>query len=120
MNFEISAVADLHEEMMRRCRELDAALDRMVVDARAYAMADANHKKNRAVAYLESDGTVSKREADADIATAKSRYESLLAEALWRSSQLAVRSRQSQISALQTLAGAMRAEAEFARTGPEV
>lgn len=110
---------EIYKEMGKRCRELDHSLDLLRESAQSHALAESTYKHQKAEAYLNARGTVAERNAQADLECTKAHFEALLAEGLWRSAQLAVRSRQQQISALQSMASAYRAEAQFAQTGPQ-
>lgn len=115
---------DIVEEMWR----LSKLLDRGVAALRSSAaeVADAEHAYRRAkalawVAVLDAlpGATVPERTAWVQGATADERRARDLAEASRLAALEAVRSRRQQISALQTLANADRAEAELAKTGPQ-
>jgi hypothetical protein len=115
------SMAELIAEMNRLSTLLDKGLGELYRAAVKSAEADVEYKVSYSTAILEAEGgTVSEREAWAHKATQDQRLKFKLAEALLLSAQEAVRSRRQQISACQSVANAMRAEAEFARTGPGV
>ena len=84
----------------------------------AAAEADRDYRCAKAKAYLKAFGTVAALEAQAAVEISQLRFEAKLAEDLELSALEAVRSRRSQLSATQSLANAVRAEAELARVGP--
>jgi hypothetical protein len=63
--------------------------------------------------------TAARREAWVDAQTADLRYARDVADGLVRTGHQAVKSRQYQISLLQSTLNAFKSEADFARTGPE-
>lgn len=76
----------------------------------AAATADRGYRQNRATAYLATSGTVGERESSVEQLTADLRHAAKLAEDLKVAALEAVRCRRAKLSALQTLANAMRAE----------
>lgn len=113
--------ADVADEMRRLSRLLDKGLEAMRDQARELADAEHDYRKAKGQAWLSApDGTVPEREAWVNEATAKQRHRRDLAEGLRQAALEAVRSRRTQVSALQTLLNADREEAAFARTGPEM
>ena len=113
-------LTELYDEMLRLSRQLNAAIDHMTTAAHDHAEADNQYRMARAKAWLNADGTVGARNATADLATGKERYEARLADGMRQAGLEAVRSRRQQISALQSLSGAFRAEAEYGRTSPNL
>jgi hypothetical protein len=108
--------AEAAEEMRRLSRLLDSGLQALRDQAKEYAEAEDAYRMARATAYLTSTGTVDERKAHADLATSEERRRAHLADGMRSAATEAVRSRRGQISALQSLLNAHRAEAEFART----
>ena len=87
----------------------------------AYEVADAEHdyRKAKAIAWQTAPaGTVPMREAWVESETAEQRRRLDLAEGSRSAALEAVRSRRQQLSAVQSLLAAHKAEADFARTGP--
>jgi hypothetical protein len=82
------------------------------------ANAEAEYRKAKANAYLATSGTVGEREAQVDKTIADERYAAHLAEGLAQSALEAVRNRRTQLSVLQTVAGAIKEEMRFERTAP--
>jgi hypothetical protein len=106
-------------EMGRLSITLDEALSELRKRAVKAAELDTEYKKRMAECYLLAAGdTVKEREAHATIETAKLALDARIAAALERSAIEAVRSKRQQLSALQTIASAHKAEAEFTRTAP--
>lgn len=111
--------AQLIAEMNRLSLLLERGLGELYKAAVDLAEADVEYKTGYSVAILNAEGgTVSEREARAHVATRDLRLKYKMAEGLQLSAQEAVRSRRQQISACQSIANALRAEAEFGRTGP--
>ena len=109
-------LATLTAEAMR----LSALLDKGIVALRdagvAYAEAEHAYRSAKAMAYLETEsGTVAEREADVYAVMGDLRRARDLADGQRLAALEAVRSRRGQISALQTLISAHRAEVELAR-----
>lgn len=107
---------DALDEMRRLSTLLDDALSFLRRQTTEYAQAEDAYRMARAKAYLESAGTVDERKSRADLATSEQRQRAHLADGMRQAALEAVRSRRAQISALQSLLNAHRAEAEFART----
>ncbi len=112
-------LAELQDEMVRLSRQLNAGLDYLREQVTVEAEAVNDYRMAKAKTYIESEGTVDHRRALVDLATPSERVAAHIAEGMSRAALEAVRSRRQQISALQTLVAAHRAEAEFARTGPQ-
>lgn len=110
----------LQTEMLRLSSLLDSGIDTLIQFSRDFAVAEDTYRMARARAYLASSGTVDERKAQADLATSTERLESHTLDGLRQAALEAVRSRRQQISALQSLAGAFRAEAEYGRTSPNI
>jgi hypothetical protein len=110
--------AELVEQMRAASQALDAALRDLIDQSRKEAEADRHFRYAWSAGYLETSGTVAEREAETTILTEKERFELKLAEGLARSALEAVRSKRTQLSALQSAANAIREEAALARVGP--
>lgn len=112
---------ELVAELIRLPRSLDDALAYLRKMAQEWATAEDAYRLARAKAILNADGdTVSQREAQADIATSEERVRAHYADAMHKAAREAVRSRQAQLSAFQTVARVMEAEIELAKYGPDV
>ena len=119
----METVADFTDEAVRLSGLLDSGLTALREQARAVADAEAAYRKGKAEAWVGTateDLLAKEREAQVDAATADLRRTRDLAEARARAALESVRSRRTQISALQSLLAAHRSEAEFARTAPEM
>ena len=114
----MSDLVHLHQEMMGLSASLNEALNELRTRAVDSARLDSELKRTWSSAFLVAQGTVRERECHADQETADLYQRALIARALEKSATEAVRSRRQQISAMQTLAGAHKAEAEFTRTAP--
>lgn len=107
-------------EFNRLNRLLEAGLEMLREAPESLAKAEAEYRRAKAKAWVEhTEGTAKEREALVDAATAGLRYDRDIAEGLRRAAFESVRSRQTQISALQTLVNAHRAEAELTGKGPQ-
>ena len=112
----------LLSELIEEARRLSGLLDRGVGALReagvAYAAAEHEYRAANAAAYLSSSGTVAEREARAYETVGELRHRRDVLDATRLAALEAVRSRRTQLSALQSILAAHRAEAEFDRTGP--
>jgi len=102
---------------------LSALLDKGILALRdaAFAYAEAEHayRERNAMAYLETEsGTVAEREAHVYALVGDFRRRRDLADGEKLAALEAVRSRRTQLSAVQSLLAAHKSEADFARTGP--
>jgi hypothetical protein len=102
---------------------LSALLDKGVQALRQAGVefADAEHTYRRAksLAYLDApDGTVAEKEAHVYGMVGDLRHARDVADGVRTAALEAVRSRRTQLSALQSLMAAHKSEADFARTGP--
>ncbi len=108
------------DEMRRLSRLLDSGLEVLRDQAHEVAEAEHEYRKGVALAWPESpEGTVPEREAWVAGQCAVLRRRRDLAEHMSRAALESVRARRGQLSALQSLLAAHRAEAEFVRTGQE-
>jgi hypothetical protein len=106
------------DRMIAASHALDEAQAELETCVRRRANAEAEYRKAKATAYLATSGTVGEREAQVDKTIAKERYDTHLAEGLAQSALEAVRNRRTQLSVLQTVAGAIKEEMRFERTAP--
>lgn len=117
-------------EMSRLSRLIDQGLQAMRDQGRELADSEAAYRQGKAEAWArcpndpsgtkpaDRDWTSARREAWVDADTADLRRKRDLAEVMGKTAYQAVRARQTQVSALQSLLNAERAEADFARTSP--
>jgi hypothetical protein len=112
---------ELADEMRRLSRLLDKGIDALRDQAQEVAQAEHDYRAAKSEAWVSApDGTVPERQAWVDGRCAKLRYRRDLAEGLRQAALEAVRSRRTQVSALQTLCNASLEELKFSRTGPEM
>lgn len=111
-------LAEAASEARRLSQLLDAGLDVLRSSAGEVAETEREYRKARAQAWVtQTEGTAAQKEAQVDALTADLRYARDVAEGMRRAALESVRSRQQQISLLQSLMNAHKAEAEFDRTG---
>jgi len=117
----VTTTAEMNKELLRLIRLLDKGVQALTDAGREYAEAVDDYRRAKATAYLSLDeGTVAGRQAKVDDRCGVERRRKLLAEGMRQAALEAVRSRRSQLSAMQSVAAAFRAEMEFARIGPEM
>lgn len=109
---------DIVREMRERSYQIDAALNFLRSVIVKAAEAEHDFRKEKAIRFLAADGAVAQREAAADLATVHLRKERDIASGMKDAAMEAVRSRRAQLSAVQSVANAFKAEIEFARTEP--
>lgn len=109
---------DLTRLMLETSQALDVAQANLVDASAEWARAENEYKKARSAAYLSTEGTVAEREAKTDRVVERERYEAHLKEGLKVAALENVRSKRAQLSALQSIAAAVKAEAELTRYGP--
>lgn len=109
----------IEDEIAKYSRLIDQGIAALRDQAMEMAQAEREYRKAKALAYVQlTEGTAAAREAAVQGMTADLRYQRDLADGLRQAALEAVRSRRTQISALQSLLNAHKSEAEFARTGP--
>jgi hypothetical protein len=107
------------EEVSHFSGLLDKGLSVLREAATEVAHSEYEYRKAKAIAWQSAPaGTVPMREAWVDAETAGQRQRLDLAEGSRSVALEAVRSRRQQLSAVQSLLAAHKAEADFARTGP--
>lgn len=112
---------ELNDELLRLSAALDTAVDSLKQAAHEYAVAESNYRDEKAAAWRTAPaGTVPEREAHVDRATAEERRHRNLAEGDRLGWLEEVRSRRQQLSALQSVAAAVRGEVELAGRGEVV
>lgn len=112
-------ITELHEELWNRIQQLDQALAFLRKVSGEWSEADTAYRKKKAEVFLTSKGTDGQRKMRAEAECAELMEDAHTKDGLKQAALEAVRSRRSQISAIQSLVGGYRAEAEFARTGPD-
>jgi hypothetical protein len=112
---DLPTVRDINLEAIRLSRKLDAGISELARMAREYAEAEHAYRIARACAYLQApNGRVAERNAWVDQACSEQMLRVRMAEGLRMAALEAVRSRRQQLSALQSVARAVRAEMEMA------
>ncbi|MCP5089669.1 MAG: hypothetical protein GY949_01965 [Gammaproteobacteria bacterium] len=106
--------------MLRLSRMLDDGINALVAYGKEYAIAEDTYRAAKATAYLaQSEGTVDYRRAKVDSLCTKERGARNMADAMHNAAREAVRARRQQLSAMQSLLAAHKAEAEMAAYGPD-
>ena len=114
----MNTVAEFAAEFSRLSRKLDQGLAYLREQTKEWAQAEHDYRLLRSECWVTApEGTVAEREAWVDGRTAKARYRRDLADGMRRAALEAVKSRQTQISSLQSLLKAHQAEAEIAKYG---
>lgn len=123
-------VHEAFDEAARLSRLIDAGIEMLREQSKALAAAENVYRKAKAQAWVrcpndppgvkagEREWTAARREAWVDAECADLRYDRDLADGMRHAAMEAVRARRAQMSALQSLMAADRAEAEFSRVGP--
>lgn len=123
---------EVKAEFDRWSRLIDAANEELVTQGKAWAEAERDYRKAKAEAWArcpndppgtkagERDWTAERRKEWVNAQTADKGYRRNMADCLRWAAWQSCESRQSQVSALQTLVNAHMEEAKFARTGPEM
>ena len=111
---------EMQAEMIRLSHALDDGVETLRRFSRESAEAEAEYRKAKAVAWVTVDTGLlaAHRQAEVDARTADLRQKRDIAENMRRATMEAIRSRRGQLSALQSLMNAHKAEADFDRTGP--
>lgn len=113
------SLMDLTSELFRRSNLVDEAIEELKVRAREAAGADHEYRLSRARAFLATSGNIPEREAQATIAVGDLRRIAKTAEDLKMAAAQSLKARTTQLSAVQTMARAVQAERDLARTGPQ-
>jgi hypothetical protein len=117
---DVVTAAELAAEMRRLSAKIDAGVVELSRASNRVAQAEAAYRQAAAKAWLTCrDGPVPEREAQVKAVTAGERLVRDLAEGERVTALEALRSRRGQLSAVQSVAAAFRAEAEVARYGPD-
>jgi hypothetical protein len=108
----------LTAEAMRLSALLDRGVQALREASVEYAVAEHEYRRAKSEAYLSTGGTVGEREAQVYGMVGDKRHHRDLADGQRMAALEAVRSRRTQLSAIQSLLAAHKSEADFARTGP--
>lgn len=112
---------DLAVEMKRLSRLIDQGVSALVDQAKELADAEAEYRQAKAGAFVAApDGTVPEKEAWVAGRCAELRRKRDHADYMRAAALEALRSRRTQLSALQSLLAAYREDAAFSRTSPEM
>jgi hypothetical protein len=114
----VTDLPSLSVEALRLSSLLDKGVQALRQASLEFADAEHAYRRAKAEAYLTSEGTVGEREAQTYAVVGDLRHARDLADGLRLASLEAVRSRRTQLSAIQSLLAAHKSEADFARTGP--
>lgn len=121
-------LTEAEAEMRRLSLLIDAGIEAMREQAKKLAEAENAYRKAKAEAWVlcptddtgikaaDREWTAARREAWVDARCADYRQTRDIAEGMARAAYQAVRARMTQVSALQSLLAAHKAEAEFSRT----
>jgi hypothetical protein len=109
---------DLTAEALRLSSLLDRGVQALRQASVEFADAEHAYRRAKSQAYLTFEGTVGEREAQTYAVVGDLRHARDLADGLRQAALEAVRSRRTQLSAIQSLLAAHKSEADFARTGP--
>ena len=114
-------IGELIAEATRLSNKIDEGVRHLSRAAGSAADAERAYRLEKAKAWLTiPSGTVPERQAQVDAAVADERHARDIAEGERLAALEALRSRRAQLSALQSIAAAYRAEAEHSRYGVEV
>lgn len=110
--------AEMAKEGRRLSELLDGALAFLKEQIKAAAEAERDYRKAKAQAWVQSpDGTAAAKEAWVNGHVADLRYKRDIATGMEKASHQAIRSRMAQISLLQSISAAHRADADNDRFG---
>lgn len=112
------SLVEMAREMARLSGLLDDGLLYMRTNAVELSESEHAYRLDRAEAWARTMGTAKEREDAVNALSADSRRRRDVAEHMRQAAVESVRSRRAQVSALQSLLSAHRAEAEFSRIDP--
>jgi hypothetical protein len=114
---DVLTAYDLNTQMVAKSHEVDDALTEYRDATELWVEADRVSRRARAQAFVTAKGkTVAQNEALVDIATESETYEAEKWKALREVMRESLRAKLSQLSALQSQAGALKEELRLART----
>jgi hypothetical protein len=121
MTTDVLTAAELNSRMIAISQQVDDALTEYREASERWVGADRTARIARAREYLKADGkTVAEREAQVEIRCDIETWEEHRLDALRNAAREALRARQAQLSAAQSLAAALREELKFAGRSDEV
>ena len=115
-------VAKIAESMREVCQRIDSGVQTLADQARAEASAERDLSKGRAQAWVRLDRggtTAAERLAMVADVCADLEYERDVARGMWTTAREALRARQAELSAWQSLLKIEQAEINMAAYGPE-
>lgn len=123
MSRETPTMGEMVAEMRLLSRQVDSLVSELRIQAEKAAREDAAYRLafSRAVLTAKASGsrvTNDEASARAEVETNNLRVNAKVAEALADANKQALLARRTQMSALQSIAAAMREEMAFTRTGP--
>jgi hypothetical protein len=111
-----SALSDMITEARRLSTLIDRGVEALRSSAQDLAEAENEYRKARAAAWVAAEGSLAREiEANVDALTADLRMRRDIAEGQRQAALEALRSRRTQLSALQSILAASRSEMELAR-----
>jgi hypothetical protein len=124
--YETPSISELVEELREKLDNVDESIGELYGANAKYAEAEHEYRMARARAWIQTveeykskprseRPTVDHIEAIVDLSVEKERFRAKLAEGIKEAAMESVRSRRTQLSAVQTVANAYRAEIEFSR-----
>lgn len=114
-------LGDMIAEVERLSRQVDEGVRDLAEAAEAVAIAEFNYRKAKAEAWVKIEGgTVAQKQAKIDGLTANHRYARDRAENDKTVAVESLRSKRAQLSAVQTVITAYRAETQLAGFGPNM
>lgn len=113
-----TSLSKLNADLNSTAQELLAECDSQAECAKDYAIKENAYRLAKAKAMLKAEGTVDVKKAQVDLLTEKERLACHIAEGLLDATRERIRSLRAVLSALQTISGAHKAEADYDRTGP--
>lgn len=107
-------IPELTQALLSTAADLRTANEELYKLSVEWAHAEDEYRKAKAIAYLAASGTINERNAHVDKVCSSERLKAHLAEAEKEAKKKLVESLQAQLSALQTIAGMLRAEMNLA------
>lgn len=113
-------IARYEDEIYRLSELIDRGIKSLVEASREVADTEHAYRKAKAIAWVNApSGLAAARDAWVEAETADEKRSAELAEGMRMAALEAARSRRQQLSAIQSLLAAHKAEAEYGRTRPE-
>jgi hypothetical protein len=120
-NQDVLTAAELNSRMIAISQQVDDALTEYRTQTEQWVQADRASRLCKAQAFLTARGkTVAEKEALVEVACDQETFKAIRTDALRNAAREALRARQAQLSAAQSLAAALREELKFAGRSDEV